>query len=60
MQFVERVSWIPRFNVWYYLGVDGISAPLILLTTFITPLVVIAGWDRSFKTCVRRSTSRRS
>ena len=45
MQFVERVSWIPAIDVWYYLGVDGISAPLILLTTFITPLVVIAGWD---------------
>jgi len=49
MQFVERVSWIPALDVWYYLGVDGISAPLILLTTFITPLVVIAGWD-SIKT----------
>jgi NADH-quinone oxidoreductase subunit M len=45
MQFIERVSWIPALNVYYYLGVDGISAPLILLTTFITPLVVIAGWD---------------
>jgi NADH-quinone oxidoreductase subunit M len=45
MQFVERVLWVEAFNVWYYLGVDGISAPLILLTTFITPLVVIAGWD---------------
>ena len=45
MQFVERVLWVETFNVWYYLGVDGISAPLILLTTFITPLVVIAGWD---------------
>jgi NADH-quinone oxidoreductase subunit M len=45
MQFVERVSWVPAIDVWYYLGVDGISAPLILLTTFFTPLVVIAGWD---------------
>jgi NADH-quinone oxidoreductase subunit M len=45
MQFVERLPWIETFNVWYYLGVDGLSAPLILLTTFITPLVVIAGWD---------------
>ena len=49
MQFVERFEWIPAFNVYYYLGVDGISAPLILLTTFMTPLVVIAGWD-SIKT----------
>jgi NADH-quinone oxidoreductase subunit M len=45
MQFVERTWWIGALNVEYYLGVDGISAPLILLTTFITPLVVIAGWD---------------
>ena len=45
MQFVERVAWIESLQVFYYLGVDGISAPLILLTTFITPLVVIAGWD---------------
>jgi NADH-quinone oxidoreductase subunit M len=45
MQFVERVPWIEGLNVEYFLGVDGISAPLILLTTFITPLVVIAGWD---------------
>jgi NADH-quinone oxidoreductase subunit M len=45
MQFVERWPWIDALNVEYYLGVDGISAPLILLTTFITPLVVIAGWD---------------
>ena len=45
MQFVERETWIDALNVDYYLGVDGISMPLILLTTFITPLVVIAGWD---------------
>ena len=45
MQFIERMFWIEAFNVWYYLGVDGLSTPLILLTTFITPLIVIAGWD---------------
>ncbi len=45
MQFVERDSWIGAFNADYYLGVDGISAPLILLTAFITPLVIVAGWD---------------
>jgi len=45
MQFVEKTSWIGALNVEYYLGVDGISAPLILLTTFITPLVIIAGWE---------------
>ncbi len=45
MQFVENVSWIPAFNVFYHLGVDGISMPLIILTTFSTVLVVLAGWE---------------
>ena len=45
MQFVERGAWIPTFNVWYFLGVDGLSMPLIVLTTFITIFVVVAGWD---------------
>ncbi len=45
MQFVEMVPWIPRFDAFYALGVDGISMPLILLTTFLTPIVVIAGWQ---------------
>src|SRR5210317_174287 len=45
MQFTEQKVWVASLNVFYSLGVDGISAPLILLTTFITPLVVIAGWD---------------
>jgi len=44
MQFVEQSSWIDTFNIQYYLGVDGISMPLIILTTFITVVVVIAGW----------------
>ena len=44
MQFLERVSWIERFNVYYHLGLDGISLPLVLLTTLLTPLVVLAGW----------------
>ena len=45
MQFVEKISWIHGFNIFYYLGVDGISMPLILLTSFTTVLVVIAGWE---------------
>jgi NADH-quinone oxidoreductase subunit M len=45
MQFVERMPWIEQFNVYYHLGVDGIAMPLILLTTFVTVLVVISGWD---------------
>jgi NADH-quinone oxidoreductase subunit M len=45
MQFVENYSWIPRFNVNYHLGVDGISVLFILLNSFITVIVVIAGWQ---------------
>ena len=45
MQFVERLPWIARFNAEYALGLDGISLPLVLLTTFLTPLVLLAGWD---------------
>jgi NADH-quinone oxidoreductase subunit M len=44
MQFVEFRSWIPRFNVNYHLGVDGISVLFVLLNAFTTVLVVIAGW----------------
>ncbi len=45
MQFVEKSVWIPRFNVNYHLGVDGISLWFVLLTAFITVIVVIAGWE---------------
>jgi len=45
MQFVERMAWIEAFDVEYFLGVDGFSMPLILLTTFLTPLIVVASWD---------------
>ncbi len=45
MQFVEKAPWITRFNVEYLLGVDGISMPFILLNSFITVLVVLAGWE---------------
>ena len=44
MQFVEKAAWIPAFNIHYHLGVDGISMLFILLNSFITVLVVIAGW----------------
>jgi len=44
MQFVEQHAWISSLNAWYHLGVDGIAMPLIVLTAFITPLVIIAGW----------------
>ncbi len=45
MQFREHLPWIEAFDVYYSLGVDGISVPLILLTTVITLLVIIAGWE---------------
>ena len=43
-QFVERREWIERFNVDYYLGVDGIALALIVLTLLLTPAAVAAGW----------------
>jgi NADH-quinone oxidoreductase subunit M len=45
MQFEESRAWIPYFNINYHLGVDGISMPFILLNSFTTLLVVIAGWQ---------------
>ena len=45
MQFVEKMPWILRFNMHYHLGVDGISLWFVLLTAFITIIVVIAGWE---------------
>jgi NADH-quinone oxidoreductase subunit M len=44
MQFVEVAQWVPAFNIHYRLGVDGISMPFILLNSFTTVLVVLAGW----------------
>jgi len=45
MQFVEHAAWIERFNVFYHLGVDGISMWFVPLTAFITIIVVLAGWE---------------
>ena len=45
MQFVEKAPWIERFNVWYHVGIDGISIWFILLTAFITFIVVISAWE---------------
>ena len=45
MQFVEKHVWIKDFNINYALGVDGISMPLILLTSFTTILVIISAWE---------------
>ena len=45
MQFVELAPWIPRFNINYHLGVDGISMLFLILNSFITVIVVLAGWQ---------------
>jgi NADH-quinone oxidoreductase subunit M len=45
MQFVESADWITRFKITYHLGVDGISVWFVVLTAFITVIVVIAGWE---------------
>jgi diadenosine tetraphosphate (Ap4A) HIT family hydrolase len=45
MQFVEKISWIPRYDINYYLGVDGISVWFVVLTAFINIFVVIAAWE---------------
>jgi NADH-quinone oxidoreductase subunit M len=45
MQFGEVAEWVPMFNIHYRLGVDGISMPFVLLNSFTTVLVVLAGWD---------------
>lgn len=44
MQYVELVPWVPRFNINYHLGVDGISMLFVILNAFITIIVVVAGW----------------
>ena len=43
-QLVERLSWIPAWGIEWYLGIDGVSLFLVLLTTFLTPIVVLASW----------------
>jgi NADH-quinone oxidoreductase subunit M len=45
MQMVEKANWIESFNVLYHLGVDGISLWFVMLTAFITVIVVLAGWE---------------
>ncbi len=45
LQFVENTLWVDALNIYYHLGVDGIALPLVILTTFITVLIVLAGWQ---------------
>lgn len=48
-QFHEKWLWLPAFNIYYDLAIDGIALPLILLTTFFTPIVILAGWHATSK-----------
>ena len=52
MQFVEKHQWIISPSINYAVGIDGISLPLVLLTTFLTPLCILASWT-SIETRVR-------
>ncbi len=45
MQFVEHCSWIKSFNIEYYMGIDGISVPMILLTALLGPICILASWN---------------
>jgi NADH-quinone oxidoreductase subunit M len=45
MQYAEKLDWVPRFNIHYALGVDGLSMWFVPLTAFITVIVVIAAWQ---------------
>lgn len=45
VQFQEHLEWIPAFGISYHLGVDGISLFMILLTTFLTPLIILSSWN---------------
>src|SRR5215212_10765849 len=57
-QFVERHAWIPAFGIEYFVGVDGISLLLLVLTGFLTPLALLGSWEsvhnntRAFCICV--------
>jgi NADH-quinone oxidoreductase subunit M len=48
-QFVERHAWIPAFGIEYFVGVDGISLLLLVLTGFLTPLALLGSWDSVHK-----------
>ncbi|MBB4265030.1 NADH-quinone oxidoreductase subunit M [Roseospira visakhapatnamensis] len=51
-QFVEKVDWLPSYGIGYHMGIDGISLFFVILSTFLTPLCVLASWE-AIKTRVR-------
>jgi NADH-quinone oxidoreductase subunit M len=58
LQLVEKAPWVPTYGINYFIGIDGISIWLVLLTTFLTPLVILGSWTsiservKSFHVCV--------
>jgi len=48
-QFVETRAWMPAFGIQYFIGVDGISLFLIVLTAFLTPLALLSSWESVHK-----------
>lgn len=44
-QFVEKFQWMPLLNINYHVGIDGISLPFILLSTFLTPICILSSWQ---------------
>ena len=49
MQFVTKISWIPQLNIFYYQGIDGLSLPLLALSTLLFTVAVIASWKVTSK-----------
>jgi|SRR5690554_1644136 len=54
-QFQHKFAWIENLNIFYYVGIDGLSLLLVMLTTFITPITLIASWS-GIKTRVKEFT----
>src|SRR5688500_18343826 len=48
-QFEEKYAWIPEFGIQYYIGVDGISLLLLVLTGFLTPIALLSSWESVHK-----------
>ena len=58
LQMVEKVAWVPTFGINYFIGIDGISFWLVILSSFLTPLAILGSWTaiqkrtRSFHVCL--------
>src|SRR5689334_7874595 len=56
-QFVERHAWIPAFGISYFVGIDGISLFLVVLTGFLTPIALLGSWESVHKRRSEEHTS---